>query len=65
MNYKKKFNDFTTEASKLMKERPLETIAAVSMAAIATAKLINSVTEARNSSTWKKEVNRRTQNQKN
>lgn len=56
---KKKFTDAKNKAIQLMKERPLETIVVASMAVTAAAKLINSATEARNSSTWKKEVERR------
>lgn len=40
-------------------ENPLAVIAVASGAVIATAKLIDSTTAARNSRVWKKEVNRR------
>jgi len=65
MSTKTKFNDAKTRLIQLMDEKPLETIVVISTAALATAKLISSVTEARNSSTWKREVQRRERNQKN
>jgi hypothetical protein len=64
MSTQKKFDAVKAKATELMQERPLETIAVISAAALATAKLISSVTEARNSSTWKREVKRREQNQR-
>jgi len=63
MNAKKKFEDVKNRAIQLFEERPLETIAALALAATATAKLISSITEARNSATWKREVQRREQSQ--
>lgn len=65
MSTKTKFNDAKTRLIQLMDEKPLETIVVISTAALATAKLISSITEARNSSTWKREVQRRERNQKN
>lgn len=65
MSTKTKFNDAKTRLIQLMDEKPLETIVVISTAALAAAKLISSVTEARNSSTWKREVQRRERNQKN
>lgn len=62
-NAKKKYEDLKAKAIQLFEERPLETIAAISAAALAAAKMINSVTEARNAKTWKREVQRREQNQ--
>lgn len=59
MSIKTKFNVVTTRAVQLLEERPLETIAVISAAALAAAKLISAVTEARNSETWKREVRRR------
>lgn len=56
---KKKFNDAKARFIQLLQERPLETIAAVSAVALAAAKMIGAVTEARNSTTWKREVRRR------
>ena len=61
---KKKFENIKAKAIQLFEERPLETIATISAAALATAKLIGSVTEARNAKTWKREVERRERNQK-
>ena len=61
---KKKFEDIKAKAIRLFEERPLETIATLSAAALATAKLISSVTEARNSATWKREVRRREEKQR-
>jgi hypothetical protein len=61
---KKKFEDLKAKAIQLFEERPLETIATISAAALAIAKVMNSVTEARNAKTWKREVERREQNQK-
>lgn len=63
MNAKKKFEDVKVRFIQLMQERPLETIAVISAAAMAAAKILNSFTEARNSSTWKREVKRREQSQ--
>lgn len=60
---KKKFEDLKAKASQLMQEHPLETLAVASVAVTAVAKLISSVTEARNASVWKREVNRRERNQ--
>lgn len=58
-NYKKKYEDLKARAIKTFEEHPLETIAVASMAAAATAKLIKSISEARNASTWRREVRRR------
>ena len=63
-NAKKKFNDVKAKAIQLFEDRPLETIATISAAALATAKLISSITEARNSATWKREVQRREEKQR-
>lgn len=60
---KQKYEAAKARAVQLMSEHPLETIATISAAAIATAKVISSVTEARNSATWKREVRRRERNQ--
>lgn len=62
MTVKKKYEDTKARFLKLLEERPLETIAVISVAATAAAKLISSVTEARNSATWKREVSRRERN---
>lgn len=63
MSMKKKFDNAKAKTLQLLDERPLETIIVASMAVTATAKLIHSVTEARNSGTWQREVKRREQNQ--
>jgi len=63
MTAKKKYEEVKTKFVQLLQERPLETIATVSAAALATAKIITAVTEARNAATWKREVKRREQNQ--
>jgi hypothetical protein len=42
-----------------LEENPLTVVAVASGAALAVAKLITAVTEAKNSRTWKKEVDRR------
>lgn len=63
MSVKAKYEKAKARFFQLMDERPLETIAVLSVAATATAKLIRSATEARNSATWKREVQRREQAQ--
>ena len=63
MTAKKKFEDAKARLIQLMQDRPLETIAAISTAALAAAKILSSVTEARNAKTWKREVRRREQAQ--
>jgi hypothetical protein len=63
MSVKKKFEDVKAKALQLMEERPLETLAVAAVTVTAVAKLISSVTEARNSATWKREVRRREQAQ--
>lgn len=63
MSAKKKYEDLKAKAIQLFEERPLETIATVSAAALAVAKLVGSITEARNAKTWKREVERRERNQ--
>jgi hypothetical protein len=64
MSTKATFANAKTRLVQLMEEKPLETLAVISATALATAKLISSITEARNSSTWKREVRRRERNQK-
>lgn len=64
MSAKTKFENAKAKAIQLLQERPLETIATISAAALAAAKVISSITEARNSATWKREVKRREQNQR-
>jgi len=64
MSAKKKFEDAKAKAIQLLNERPLETIATISAAALATAKIISAITEAHNSATWKREVKRREENQR-
>ena len=59
MTTKKKYEAAKARFLQLMEERPLETIAVISVAATAVAKVISSVTAARNSKTWKREVDRR------
>lgn len=56
---KKTYEDVKARALQTFQDHPLETIAVIAMAATATAKLISSITEARNSKTWKREVSRR------
>lgn len=63
MSVKKKYNDAKDRFLQLLQERPLETVAVISGAALAAAKLISSVTEARNAKTWKREVQRRERSQ--
>jgi hypothetical protein len=65
MSTKATFANAKTRLVQLMEEKPLETIVIISTAALAAAKLISSVTEARNSSTWKREVQRRERKQQN
>jgi hypothetical protein len=61
---KKKLNDVKIKFLQLLEERPLETIATLSTAAIAVAKVVTSVNQTRNARTWKKEVRRREQAQR-
>ena len=65
MSAKKKFEDAKTRALQLLDERPLETIATLSAAVLAVAKILGAVTEARNAKTWKREVERRERNRRN
>lgn len=65
MSFKKKYDAAKARAVQTFQEYPLETIAVISAAAIAASKLIGATTDARNSGTWKREVKRREQNQKN
>jgi hypothetical protein len=60
---KQKFEKAKAKVIQLFEERPLETIATFSAAALATAKLISSISEARNTATWKREVQRRERKQ--
>lgn len=62
MTAKKKFEDAKARFIQIFDERPLETIAVCAVAATAASKLIRSITEARNSATWKREVDRRERN---
>ena len=61
---KKKLNDVKIKFLQILEERPLETIATLSAAALAVAKVISSVNEAQNAKTWRKEVKRREQKQR-
>jgi phosphoribosylanthranilate isomerase len=61
---KKKLTDVKIKFLQVLEERPLETIAALSAAALAVAKVISSVNEAQNARTWRKEVRRREQKQR-
>jgi hypothetical protein len=63
MTAKKKYEEVKAKAIQLMQERPLETIATLSAAALAVAKIINSITEAQNAKVWKREVQRREREQ--
>ena len=63
MNAKKKFNDVKDRFLQVLEERPLETVAVLSAAALAVAKVIGSVNEAQNAKTWRREVRRREQAQ--
>lgn len=65
MSFKKKFNEVKESAFQTLKERPLETLAVISAAAVATAKVVKTISEVQNSNTWKREVKRREQSQKN
>lgn len=65
MSAKKKYEDVKARAIQLFNERPLETIATLSAAALAVAKILGAVTEARNAKTWKREVERRERNRRN
>lgn len=58
---KKKLNDVKIKFLQLLEERPLETIATLSAAALAVAKVVSSVNEAHNAKTWRREVKRREQ----
>lgn len=60
-NAKRNLTNLKNKALRILEERPLETVAVAAVAMTATAKLISSVTEARNSATWKREVQRREQ----
>lgn len=64
MNAKKKFEDAKARLIQAFNDRPLETIAVFSAAALAVAKVISSVNEAQNAKTWRKEVRRREQKQR-
>jgi phosphoribosylanthranilate isomerase len=61
---KQKLNDVKIKFLQLLEERPLETIATISTAAIAVAKVVTSVNQSRNAKTWRKEVHRREQQQR-
>lgn len=52
-------DSFKRKIKQAWEEHPLETIAAVGFAATAAAKLVNAMVSARNSQTWKMEVERR------
>jgi hypothetical protein len=58
---KKKLTDIKNKFLQLLEERPLETIATLSAAALAVAKVVTSVNEAHNAKTWRREVRRREQ----
>ena len=53
-------NKAWTKIKREFEENPLQVIAIASFAAVAASKLMNAGTAARNSSAWKKEVERRT-----
>jgi hypothetical protein len=61
---KRKYEALKNKAIQLLEERPLETIATASAAMLAVAKLIGSVNEARNARTWRREVQRREEKQR-
>lgn len=63
MTAKKKYEQIKAKAIQLFEERPLETLAVASMTITAVAKLISSATQARNSRTWQREVDRRERKQ--
>ncbi len=58
---KKKLSDVKNRFLQLLDERPLETIATLSTAALAVAKIVTSVNQSRNAKTWRREVQRREQ----
>jgi hypothetical protein len=60
---KKKLVDVKNRFLQLLDERPLETIATLSTAALAAAKIVSSINQSRNAKTWRKEVQRRERNQ--
>jgi hypothetical protein len=61
---KKKLTDVKNRFLQLLDERPLETIATLSTAALAAAKIVTSINQSRNARTWKREVRRREQAQR-
>jgi hypothetical protein len=61
MSVKSTYAKVKARTAQLLDEHPLETIAVAAVAAGATAKLINSITEARKVEIWKREVQRREQ----
>lgn len=61
---KKKLTDVKNRFLQLLDERPLETIATLSTAALAVAKIVTSVNQSRNAKTWRQEVKRRERNQR-
>lgn len=60
----KSYHKTKAKTAQLLEERPLETIVVASAAVGAAAKLIHSVTEARNAAVWKREVRRREEKQR-
>jgi hypothetical protein len=58
---KKKLSDVKNRFLQLLDERPLETIATLSTAALAAAKIVTSINQSRNAKTWRREVRRREQ----
>ncbi|ASR84616.1 hypothetical protein PQB76_gp036 [Arthrobacter phage Cheesy] len=63
-DFKKKYEDAKAKIVETVKERPLESVIAASLAMTATAKLLNSITQARSAKTWEREVRRRETNQR-
>jgi hypothetical protein len=56
---KQKFEDVKAKTFKFIKERPLESAMIASVALTTVAKVINAISEERNSKAWKREVQRR------
>lgn len=61
---KKKLEEMKTRLVEVVKERPLESIIVATAAVAAVAKLIDSVSSAHNSTTWRREVKRRERKQR-
>ena len=58
-NAKKKFEDIKNKTIQFVKDRPLESAMIASVALTTVAKVLNAISEERNSKAWKREVQRR------